>query len=463
MSTLTSGRPNALKRRKEPKRPEKLTVGQYLLKRLAKLGIGHLFLTPDTHLERLEELIDEHPKINLYATSSCALAAQMADGYGKAKGIACLATQEPGGEVLDALMRASYESVPLVIIFGTSQENIDTVSPQLPFDDSMSFLEKLYRQFTCAWTELSDAKIAAKKIDRVLDYCLFYKRPVCIELPQEVIDHYIPQHFYSLFDFEASDPDSLEEALLEAHTILAKAKHPLIFMGRDVVSQKLESLLLYFAERWHIPVTSSILAKNHYLESHPNYSGDLTLSLIDRADLILVFGSHLMLPDTVQILSTSVKIKNRTFPDIYLREMIGALCSLQPEKSRKLWHSRQRNHRLRDDIFLVTVDPSLLAKITHFFAGEVIATAIKTPQYSLASAIGASLALPHKYPVAIVKESELRLSLSELVSIYKTGLRMLICVEGNATWVKELLPEITILRRKMPHLPTEELVIVSLE
>jgi len=463
MSSITSGRPRVLKRRKSPDRPEKLTVGQYLLKRLAEIGLSHLFLVPNTNLERLEELVESHPKIALVTSSSMKAAAEMADGYGKAKGIACLASQDSGGQMLDALMRAASESVPLVIILGTKEETEEESPLYLPFEDGTSYLEKFFRQFTCAWTELSDAKLAAKKIDRVLDYCLFLKKPVCIELPQGVIDHYIPQHFYRSMDFEPSDPDTLEEALLDCVTLLGKAKHPLLYLGREVVAQKAESLLLYFAERWHLPVASSHTSKNFLLESHPNYFGDLTSSLIDRADLILVFGSHEAIPHTIQVASTNVSIKNRSFPNIYLKEMIVALCSVEPEKPRRLWYSRPRNRSLRDDLILVATDETLLAKMSHFFTGDVISSAIHSPQYSLTAAMGVAKAHLHRFAIVILKESELRASLTELYSLYEEGIPMLLCVEGNANWLKPLLPEIPILRRKLPALPTSELVIVSLE
>lgn len=463
MSSLTSGRPRVLKRRKNPSRPEKLTVGQYLLKRLAELGLAHLHVVPGANLECFEELIDRHPRINLVLNSSLKVAAEMADGYGKAKGLACLATQETGGEMLDTLMRASSESVPLVVILGTKEELPDEATLYSSFEDGMSYLEKVFRQFTSAWTELSDPKLAPKKIDRVLDYCLFLKKPVCIELPQEVVDLYIPQHYYTSSDFEPSDPDALEEALLDCATLLNRSKHPILYLGREVLAQKAEPLALYFAERWHLPIASSYLAKKFLLETHPNYIGDLTPSLIGRSDLLLAIGANEQLPAHIQISSTHVNIKQRTFPNIYLKEMIVALCSHDPEKARRLWYSRQRNVHARDDLIIVTTEPSHLAKMSHFLSGDAISSAIHSPQYSINAAMAITQAQPHRFPIVILKESELRASLTELYSVYEQGLKMVICVEGSAHWLKPLFPEIALLRRKLPHLPTDDLVIVSLE
>ena len=125
-------------------------------------------------------------------------------------------------------------------------------------------LEKLFRQQSVSWTELSDPKLAAKKIDRVLDYCLFFKKPVCIELPDEVVDMLIPDHVYHAHEFGVSDPDTLDEVLLELEALFIRAKHPLIHLDRDASAHKAESLLLHFAESWHIPITSSHLAKSFF-------------------------------------------------------------------------------------------------------------------------------------------------------------------------------------------------------
>jgi len=64
-----------------------------------------------------------------------------------------------------------------------------------------------------------------------------------------------------------SDPDTLDEVLLELEALFSKAKHPLIHIDRELLAHKAEALLLHFAERWHIPITSSHIAKSYLLEA----------------------------------------------------------------------------------------------------------------------------------------------------------------------------------------------------
>lgn len=461
MSITASGGPRTLKRRKNHSRSEKLTVGQYLLKRLSALSLSHFFVAPHPCLESLTRTINEHPKITLVSNPSVESCAEMADGYGKAKGIAAIAISGHTPKALDILMRAYSESVPQVVVFGKRQSMQDNA------DEGASILEKLFRQHSASWTELSDPLLAAKKIDRVLDYCIFFKKPVCIELPDEVVDCFIPQHVYHPMEFGVSDPDTLDELLLELESLFNKAKHPLIHLDRDVVAHKAESLLLHFAERWHIPITSSHTAKNFLLESHPNYCGSLTEELVARADLVCVLGKeHIPLQHkghNILIGAQDVYIDNRVYPQLLLREVLAALCGLEPHKRHKLWQARTCPDSLLEDVVITCRDKELLDDMAPYFTGDVIASDVASPHYSLAAAIGAAKALPRKRPIVLLDETDLRSSLTELYIAHEECLPLLICVAGNGSWIKGLFPDIPVYRRRIPEVLPYELVVVSLE
>ncbi len=459
MSTLASGRPRSLKRRKTPSRAEKLTVGQYLLKRLSACGLTHFFAVPHEDLVSLQKSIEHHPKITLVTNPSLESCAEMADGYGKARGISAIAIQEQNGKALDLLVRAYAESVAQVVIFGKNSANVS-------IDENASLLEKLFRTYCASWTELSDPTLAAKKIDRVLDYCLFFKKPVCIELPDDVVDSFIPQHTYSPMEFGVSDPDTLDEVLLVLEALFNKAKHPLIHLDREVVAHKAEALLLHFAEKRHIPVTSTSIAKNYLLESHPNYCGSLTPELVEKSDLMCVIGKeHIALEHkgpNILISAQNVAIGNRNYPQLLLKEVVLALCSLEPLKSRKIWQSRDPPDSLLDDVFITCRDKELLEDMSPYFTGDVISSNHASPHYSLASAIGAFKAFPRRRPVVFLDENDLKSSLTELYIAHEECIPLLICVAGNGSWVKGLFPDIPVYRRRMPDLLPYELVVVSL-
>lgn len=440
-----------LKRRKTPARPEKLTVGQYLLKRLSFFGLTHFFMTPHADLEALQRTVDSDSKITLVSNPSVESCGEMADGYAKARGISAIALHDQSPKALDIIMRAHQESVPQVVIFA---------------NENSGALEKLFRNYSVSWTELSDPELAAKKIDRVLDYCLFFKQPVCIELPQDIVDCYIPQHTYRPMEFGVSDPDTIDEVLLELEALFNKAKHPLIHLDRDIVAHKAESILLHFAERWAIPITSSHMAKTHLLESHPHYCGNITEELVARADLVLVVGKeHIPLHhkgSNILISPQEVTIDTRVYPQLLLKEVLLALCSLEPLKRHKLWQAGSPSESLLEDVVLIARDKELLDDISPYFSGDVLLSETASPHYSLAAAIGASKAWPRKRPIAILDEQDLRSSLSELYIAHEECLPILICVAGNGSWVKGLFPDIPVYRRRIPDTLPYELVMVSL-
>ena len=461
MSTVASGRPRALKRRKPPTGSQKITVGEYLLKRLSQFGLTHFFVTPHPDLKSLQRTIEHHSKITLVANPSTESCAEMADGYGKARGLSAIALSGHGAKALDMLMRAYSDSVPQVVIFGTNN------SKQKIIDDPSSIIEKLFRQYSASWTELLDPALAAKKIDRVLDYCLFFKKPVCIELPDEIVDCLIPEHTYHPMEFGVSDPDILDEVLLEMEFLFKKAKHPLIHLDREAVAHKVESILLHFAERWHIPITSSHGAKTYFLESHPNYCGSLTEELVAKADLVCVIGKeHLPMQHkgpNILISAQDVTIDQRFYPQLLLKEVLLSLCDLEPNKRHKLWQAGNLPDSLLEDVIITCRDKELLEDMSPYFTGDVLSSDIASPHYALAAAIGASKALPRKRPIVLLDEADLRSSLTELYIAHEECLPILICVAGNGSWIKGLFADIPVYRRRIPEVLPYELVVISLE
>ena len=98
-----------------------------------------------------------------------------------------------------------------------------------------------------------------------------------------------------------------------------------------------------------------------------------------------------------------------------------------------------------------------------YFTGDVVSSAIASPHYSLACAIGAYKALPFKRPIVILDESDLRSSLAELYLAHEECIPLLICVVGNGSWVKGLFSDVPVYRRRIPDSLPYELVVVSLE
>lgn len=148
------------------------TVGDYLLDRLAELGITEIFGVPgDFNLELLDHVVD-HPDIRWVGSSNELNAGYAADGYGRLRGMAALITTFGVGELsaANAIAGSYAEHVPVVHIVGAPSMDAQgarrVVHHSLGDGDFDHFL-RVAREITCAQAKLVPAT-ATREIDRVL-------------------------------------------------------------------------------------------------------------------------------------------------------------------------------------------------------------------------------------------------------------------------------------------------------
>ena len=166
------------------------TVGDYLLDRLAELGVAEIFGVPgDFNLELLDHVID-HRDIRWVGSSNELNAGYAADGYGRLRGMAALITTFGVGELSAAnAVAGSYaEHVPVVHIVGApsldAQGARRVVHHSLGDGDFEHFL-RIAREITCAQARLVPAT-ATREIDRVLTEVRERKLPGYLMLATDV-------------------------------------------------------------------------------------------------------------------------------------------------------------------------------------------------------------------------------------------------------------------------------------
>ncbi|MCV7283940.1 alpha-keto acid decarboxylase family protein [Mycolicibacterium wolinskyi] len=166
------------------------TVGDYLLDRLAELGVTEIFGVPgDYQLEFLDHIL-AHPRMTWIGGANELNAGYAADGYGRLRGMAALVTTFGVGELSAAnAVAGSYaEHVPVVHIVGApskdSQAARRIVHHTLGDGDFEHFL-RMSREITCAQANLVPAT-ATREIDRVLSEVREQKRPGYLLLATDV-------------------------------------------------------------------------------------------------------------------------------------------------------------------------------------------------------------------------------------------------------------------------------------
>lgn len=166
------------------------TVGDYLLDRLAELGISEIFGVPgDYNLEFLDHII-AHPSLRWVGNANELNAGYAADGYGRLRGMSALVTTFGVGELsaANAIAGSYAEQVPVVHIVGGPSKDAQGTRRALHHslgDGDFEHFFRVSREITCAQANLMPAT-ARREIDRVLCEVREQKRPGYILLSTDV-------------------------------------------------------------------------------------------------------------------------------------------------------------------------------------------------------------------------------------------------------------------------------------
>lgn len=282
------------------------SVGNYLLDRLYELGIEHVFGIPGDYVLQMDKLIELH-KIKFINTTRENTAGYMADAYARLKGAgaACI-TYGVGIGITNAISQAYVESSPMIVISGAPGANDfiqgrglhHLLNKRMTSGEIEGTQLEIFKHITVDQAVLNNPSLAAAQIDRVLNSCLQQKKPVYIEIPRDVVSLPIQLPKEKAKLTVQSDLMALEESLLEISKILKKCQSPVIWAGHEIQRYGLSDSLLEFAEKYRIPIVSSLLGKTVIGEQHPLfvgvYQGAMSSpevkNFVENCDCILLFG-----------------------------------------------------------------------------------------------------------------------------------------------------------------------------
>jgi TPP-dependent 2-oxoacid decarboxylase len=166
------------------------TVGDYLLDRLAELGVSEIFGVPgDYNLEFLDHIV-AHPDLRWVGNANELNAGYAADGYGRLRGMSAVVTTFGVGElsVANAIAGSYAEHVPVVHIVGGPSKDAQGTRRALHHslgDGDFDHFLRISREITCAQTALMPAT-ATREIDRVLSEVRERKQPGYILMATDV-------------------------------------------------------------------------------------------------------------------------------------------------------------------------------------------------------------------------------------------------------------------------------------
>jgi TPP-dependent 2-oxoacid decarboxylase len=455
------------------------SIGTYLIQRLLAHGVQHVFGVPGDFVLGFNKLLENSP-IRFINTCDEQGAGFAADAYARLRGLGCVCvTYSVGGlKVANTTAQAFAEKSPVVVISGAPGTNERFKNPLLhhkvrEFDTQF----KIFLELTVASTVLDNPDTAFAEIDRVLAAANRYKRPVYIELPRDMVNQPGRPSVQSGSQSEASDPDTLAEALKEAVDLINAAQQPVILADVEMHRFGLESELLQLVEMTNIPVAETMLGKSLINERHPNHLGlyagalgsEFARQYVESSDCLILLGvfltdlnlglftAHLDPKHSIYATSEKTSIQFHNYDEIRLQDFVKGLIrsdirrrelnlpnssqlpsAFTPVPNQPVTIARlfeQLNAFLSDDIIVIAdVGDALFAGLSLFIHGK---TRFLSPAYyasvgfAVPASLGAQMAAPSARPLVLVGDGAFQMTGMELSTIARYGLNPIVIVLNN--------------------------------
>ncbi|MDP3479571.1 MAG: thiamine pyrophosphate-binding protein [Desulfoprunum sp.] len=465
---------------------ERQQIGEYLSKRLAELGVRHIFARGGDDSPGIYDLLGRSAALKVINTRDEQGAGFAADAYARTKGLgAVYVASGPGAlKIVNTTALASAEKSPVIVISGTASfEEQGRQQLGNRQSNALGMQKRIFEEFTVAATVIDSAETALAEIDRVLAAALRYQRPVYIELPSDLASGLCPSRHKPLIDKELSDPDTLQEAIDETTGLINAARRPVILAGVEIRRFNLQKELCQLAGKTGIPVATTLLAKSVIADTEKFSMGmygqaiglDKARSSIESSDCLLFLGTFVAGPHSgfatteikpnASLYATAecISIGPKRFENILFHDFIKGLIKA-PISPRKLEgiprpraprpflhgaegemvtvaHLLQQINALMDDQTLIVADlgGTLIAAADLFIrhTGTFLSTALSaSPGFAVPAALGAQLANPTLRPVVLVTDEAFQMTGMETSTIARYGLNPIIIVlntQGYAT------------------------------
>ena len=468
--------------------PEGLSIGQYLISRLADYGIQHVFGLPGDYVLAFYSML-EHSEIKLVSCTREDCAGFAADAYARVHGMGavCVTYGVGGLSLANSIAGAYAEQSPVIVISGATglKERVNNPLLHHRVRDWSTQLD-VFDKLCAASLELNDPVTAFRDIDYALDIAHRFKRPVYIEVPRDMVD-VVPEHSRNFAPPPIeSDPEALAEAIREATARIEKAKQPVIVAGVELHRYGLQGETLALANATGIPITASMLAKSVISETHPLYLGlyegamgrEQISSFVEQSDCVILLGTMLTdvnlgiftaklnLANSILATSEELRISHHHFHNVLIEDFIQGLAESCPkarkqtlppgpsvarepfilEKDRLITTTRlvRRLDESLDDktIVIADVGDALFASSELVIRGqtEFLSPAYYTSMgFAVPAAIGAKMARPDLKTIVLVGDGAFQMTGMELSTIIKHRLAATIIVLDNGGYGTERL------------------------
>ncbi|PPQ68333.1 hypothetical protein CVT24_004814 [Panaeolus cyanescens] len=477
---------------------ERITVGKYLLERLAQMGVTHIFGLPGDFNLTFLDLIEDHPKIQWVGNCNELNSSYAADGYARVKSnsLGVILTTFGVGELsaINGIAGAFSEMVPVLHIVGVPTTKEHKTRPLLHHtlgDGRYNAYREASAPFVILEENLMNRNTAATQIDNAISECITKARPVYMTLPTDMVYQEISTERLKTplsHSLPLNDPQMEEYVIDSIFERVQEAEGDVVVLADAcVIRHGVRKEVAEFLRETGFPVYATPMGKTAIDESWHRYGGIYVGSLTHPSIKDKVENAKLMI--SIGLLSTdfntgnfSYNIPTRRLIELHsswtkiqygLYEGIG-MKQLLPKLTERLQHFYPVAHKIPVPKFQALVPQEQTHMISHawfwprlasfFQPGDVIVTETGTSNFgildiplptgcrlisqvlwgsigwSVGSALGAALAARERgmnRVILFVGDGSLQLTVQELSPMIKNGLRPIIFVLNNKGYTIE--------------------------
>jgi acetolactate synthase I/II/III large subunit len=466
-----------------------------LLDSLKRHGVEHIFGYPGGAILPIYDEIyraEERGDIRHILVRHEQGAAHAADGYARATGKVgvCFATSGPGAtNLVTGIATAHMDSIPLVVITGQVNSNVigsDAFQETDIFGITLPIVKHSY--------VVRDPQDVARIIAEAFHIAGTGRPgPVLVDVPKDI--------GLEEFDYTAVEPGQVNlpgyrptvrgnnRQIANALKLIQAAKQPLLYVGGGAITANAHAELKELAERFQIPVTTTLMGKGAFDERHPLGLGMLGMHgtayanfSVTECDLLIAVGARFddRVAGKLDEFASRAKVihididpaevgKNRV-PEVpivgsvkpVLQELLKLSQNLAPTEKPDTQAWLARVHRWREDYPLVVPHPDGKLSPQEVIVGLgqqapdayyttdvgqhqmwsaqflkngprqwISSAGLGTMGFGMPAAMGVQVALPDQQVICISGDASFQMNLQELGTLAQYGIKVKTVIINN--------------------------------
>jgi acetolactate synthase-1/2/3 large subunit len=293
-----------------------IKVSDYIARRIAELGVKHVFLVTGGGAMHLDDSLSRRPELTLVCNhheQACAIAAEGYARIGETIGVTVVTTGPGGTNTITGVLGQWHDSVPALYVSGQVRFDTTVASTKVPLrqlGDQEASIVELVRPITKYAEMVVDPRTVRYHFDKAV-YLARSGRPgpVWLDLPLDVqaaqVDEASLPGFNPAVEPMARGVDDVDLARVRRQAAdlverLRTAERPVLLGGGGVRVAGAAAEFRTLAERLGIPVVTAWNAHDLMYENHPLYVGrpgtvgDRAGNFaVQNADLLISVGCRL--------------------------------------------------------------------------------------------------------------------------------------------------------------------------